>query len=92
MILPRVSCGDRQRPESDSAGSGRTVNVTVQNPECESACVVVLLGETSLRDTTGSGPKNKRHKIGDPLELGLPRDTIPLALAERRPESRLFET
>ncbi|MFT5095871.1 MAG: hypothetical protein ACI8P0_003834 [Planctomycetaceae bacterium] len=35
-------------------------------------------------------PKNKKHKIGDLLELGLPRDTIPLALAGcRRKVDRL---
>jgi hypothetical protein len=38
----------------------------------------------SSASTTGSGPKNKKHKIGDLVVLGLPRDTIPLALAGRR--------
>ncbi len=40
----------------------------------------------SRRSTTGSGSKNKRHKIGDLHVLGLRPDTIPLALAGCRLE------
>ena len=43
-------------------------------------------GRTRWRSTTGSGPENKNHKIGDLLVLGLPGDTIPLALAGQRLE------
>jgi hypothetical protein len=45
-----------------------------------------FLGKAHYRNTTGCGCRNKNHKIGDLLVLGLPRDTIPHALAGQRLE------